>query len=387
MCTTQEAVNHATTVRRSSYALALILMVWLVSLLGAGDAAAHPTITFRCTPAPEDCSGWYRTDVTLHWIVTDFSEDHPVLEDDCGPQTFSRDTPATGTTVSCTARDSDSVQPSPPVTIRVDKTPPVVTGGRPGRGADSNGWYTRPVAIDFAGTDATSGLAGCTSLTYRGPDSATASVHGTCTDNAGNLSAPFAYGLKYDETPPTLAAVSATTGDRRVVVRWAATGGADAVEVVRSPGLAGAHASVVVRGRGVSFTDTQVRNGRRYEYEVRSVDAAGNVSSRTVTAKPGRRLIAPAPGAILDVTTPPLLRWTPIRGARYYNVQLFRDGRKILSAWPTRARLQLKRAWRYGATRVRFEAGTYRWQVWPGRVARSKADYGPRIGIRKFVVP
>ena len=106
-----------------------------------------------------------------------------------------------------------------------------------------------------------------------------------------------------------------------------------------------------------------------------------------MNAKPGRRRIAPAPSALVDATTPPLLRWTPVRGAQYYNVQLFRDGRKILSAWPTRARLQLKRAWRYGGTRERFEAGTYRWQVWPGRGARSKADYGPRIGIRKFVVP
>ena len=289
--------------------------------------------------------------------------------------------------MACTARDTGRHRHSRPVTIKVDKTPPVVTGGRPARGADANGWYTRPVAIDFDGSDSTSGLAACTSLTYRGPDSGAATVYGTCTDQAGNISAPFAYGLKYDETPPRLTAVSASTGDRRVVLRWAATDGADAVEVVRSPGLKGAPESVVVRGRGAGFADTQVRNGNRYWYEVRAVDAAGNVASPTVAAVPRRRLIAPAPGALVDAAAPPLLRWTPVRGAQYYNVQLFRDGRKVMSAWPTRARLQLKRSWTYRGTRVRFGSGEYRWLVWPGRGARSKAEYGARIGVRKFTVP
>ena len=384
MCVMQEAANRSTTVRCTSHALGLALLVWLVTLLGAGDASAHPTITYKCIPAPEDCSGWYRTDVTIEWTVTPYPGE-PILEDDCDPQTLSTDT--AGTAVSCTARDTEISVTHPPVTIKVDKSPPVATGGRPARGPDANGWYTRPVAIEFDGSDPISGLAGCSSITYRGPDSASASVQGTCTDLAGNVSAPFAYGLKYDETPPRLTGVSARTGDRRVVLRWAATGGADAVEVVRSPGLKGAPESVVVRGRGAAFADTQVRNGNRYWYEVRAVDAAGNVARQTVAAVPRRRLLAPAPGAIVDAATPPLLRWTPVRGASYYNVQLFRDGRKILSAWPTRSRLRLKRTWVFGGSRVRFDSGHYRWLVWPGRGARSKSDYGARIGIRKFTVP
>jgi hypothetical protein len=36
------------------------------------------------------------------------------------------------------------------------------------------------------------------------PDSAAASVTGTCTDRAGNVSAPLGYGLRYDATPPTV---------------------------------------------------------------------------------------------------------------------------------------------------------------------------------------
>jgi hypothetical protein len=74
------------------------------------------------------------------------------------------------------------------------------TGAR----ADINGWYNRPVAISFGGSDRTSGIEACTATTYGGPDSAAASVTGTCRDRAGNVSAPFGYGLRYDQTAPLI---------------------------------------------------------------------------------------------------------------------------------------------------------------------------------------
>ena len=52
---------------------------------------------------------------------------------------------------------------------------------------------------------------GCQTLPYAGPDSGVASVAGTCRDHAGNVSNPFAYGLKYDATAP---AVTAADPDR-----------------------------------------------------------------------------------------------------------------------------------------------------------------------------
>ena len=88
--------------------------------------------------------------------------------------------------------------------IKVDKTAPAVTGGTPARAADVNGWYNHAVPITFSGSDQTSGIAACTSTTYGGPDSGAASLSGTCTDNAGNVSSPFPYGLKYDETAPVV---------------------------------------------------------------------------------------------------------------------------------------------------------------------------------------
>jgi hypothetical protein len=89
--------------------------------------------------------------------------------------------------------------------VKRDATPPTVTGASPTRGPDSNGWYNHPVGINFNGSDATSGLAGCNATTYGGPDSASASFSGTCTDNAGNVSGPASFGpIKYDATPPAV---------------------------------------------------------------------------------------------------------------------------------------------------------------------------------------
>ena len=113
-------------------------------------------------------------------------------------------------------------------------------------------------------------------------------------------------------------------------------------------------------------------------------DEAGNDARRTLRVVPGPRLREPA--AKQQLITPPLLRWTPVRGARYYNVQLKRGGKKILSRWPGAAQLQLPATWRFKGRRHRLEPGRYRWVVWPGEGPRSEGRYGPRIGARSFVM-
>ena len=80
-----------------------------------------------------------------------------------------------------------------------------------------------------------------------------------------------------------------------------------------------------------------------------------------------------------------MLTWTPVRGATYYNVQLYRQGAKVLSMWPAHARLQLPRNWRFDGHRYRLRPGRYRWFVWPGFGKRSAGRYGHRIGAGTFV--
>lgn len=75
-----------------------------------------------------------------------------------------------------------------------------------------------------------------------------------------------------------------------------------------------------------------------------------------------RRPFAPRLGAV--VALPPLLSWRPVRGAAFYNVQLYRGGRKVLSRWPARSRLRLHRAWRHGRYVFKLRPAVYHWFVW-----------------------
>jgi hypothetical protein len=349
-------------------------------LLAAPTAAeAVPSVLVECTPAPADCSGWYRSNVSIDWTVLPSTA---TVVAGCQDKTLTTDT--AGTTEFCSAKDGPTVTLEVPMTI--DKTPPVVTGGQPVRAADVNGWYNRPVAVAFTGRDLTSGIDSCTTPTYSGPDGAAALVFGTCIDKAGNVSSPFGLGLSFDATAPPLSDLQAAAGDRRVTVSWQTTGATESVQVVRTPGLGSEQASVVFSGPGRKFQDDRVANGRRYVYEVSVTDAAGNGQDDTVAVVPRPHLVSPAALKVFKPAKPPLLRWTPIRRASYYNVQLFRNGRKILSAWPTEASYRLKKRWRYLGQRRRLVPGRYRWVVWPGYGPRSKSDYGTRLGPKSFRV-
>jgi hypothetical protein len=209
---------------------------------------------------------------------------------------------------------------------------------------------------------------------------ARATIVATCRDVAGNA-ASRTFPLRYDATPPDMSAARIRTGDRVVRVRWPA---GSTATLTRTPGPGASAKAILYEGQGAGFADREVRNKRRYRYVLTLTDAAGNASSREFVVTPRRQLLAP--GERAELTGPPLLRWTPVRGARYYNVQLFRGKRKILSAWPRRAELQLERRWRYRGHRYRLKDGRYQWYVWPGEGPRSARRYGERIGARSFVV-
>jgi hypothetical protein len=263
--------------------------------------------------------------------------------------------------------------------LKYDATGPQITSLAPERPPDFAGWYNRPVRFDVAGADALSGLAECPSVFYSGPDGKAAQVNGACSDRAGNVSTR-SFLLPFDASAPVAGRFKAAAGDRRIDVSWKRPSDAVSVELTRSPGRGKAAESIVHSGPGKSFHDRKVVNGRRYTYRLRLADAAGNVSVRSARTKAGPRLIAPRQGAERSPKHPPLLRWTPVRRAGYYNLQLFREGRKILSAWPDRTQYRLKREWSYAGRRHRLSKGIYQWYVWPGYGARSDRRFGRMIG-------
>ncbi|MGH2970334.1 MAG: hypothetical protein ACRDK0_14925, partial [Solirubrobacteraceae bacterium] len=202
-------------------------------------------------------------------------------------------------------------------------------------------------------------------------------------DHAGNV-AGRAFTLRYDDSPPKLRSLAAEPADREVLVRWTAPADTVQIEVRRAPGVSGATESVVYSGAAGEFADRRVANGTRYRYSLAALDRAGNRAERAVEAMPGRRLLAPPTKA--RRRRPPLLRWTRVRNAQFYNVLLYRAGHRILSAWLKKPQMRLPRRWTFQGRRYRLSPGRYTWYVWPGRGTPSNPRYGDLIGRRTFFI-
>lgn len=434
--------------------LALVALALIPSARAAAPYAPIPT----CSPGPAACPSWHTANVAISWQFepgwTQVNCDsRPVTEDTATEQR------------SCSVSYGPDDVYSRTITVRRDATPPQVTAMTPSRPADSGAWYRQPLTVAVAGADATSGIASCSSPSYSGGDGAAVAVTGTCSDAAGNTSAPASFAFKYDATPPTVspsvdrppdgkgwyrkpvtvsfAGTDATSGivactaptryagpdlpqaavvgscrdaagnsaeagrtfqydatapalaktevkvDKGVArIGWERAGDVVEVELVRSPGINGAKSTIVYKGNGAAFVDKTVKAGIRYRYEISVADLAGNVTTKEVVAAAAgaksTALLGPASGSI--VKAPPLLRWKAVKGATFYNVQLFRNGVKVLSTWPTATRLRLAKTWAYGGKKQRFGPGNYRWYVWGARGTRAKPVYGKVLGSSTFTV-
>jgi len=175
----------------------------VVALLAAGTArdalATAPGVTPSISGVAGD-GGWYRSGVTLRWTV---GTDGLVSTTGCEAATLlTADT--TGTAERCQATYASGAVLTGDVKIKIDKTPPVSVHAVPAAPANANGWWSRPVTLNWTGTDAASGIAGCTSTTYSGPDATGAPLTGTCRDQAGNVSAPASFAVNYDATAPVV---------------------------------------------------------------------------------------------------------------------------------------------------------------------------------------
>jgi hypothetical protein len=356
--------------------------------------ATPPSVSVSLSRGP-DANGWYNhpVDFAAH------GSDNLSGIASCNSGTVS----GGGGTATCT--DGAGNTASTGVGVNYDSSGPSVNAPTPDRPPDSNGWYNHPVTVTYSGSDGGSGLDSCTSTTYKGPDSAAATISGGCTDKAGNHTDGNAFQLKYDSTPPTISNIAVTSNDKFVSLTWTASSDTAALTVTRTPGTSGADPSTVFTGPGNRYDDRTVVNKVKYTYTITAVDQAGNKATDAVTVVPAALLYSPAQGAA--VKTPPNLAWRPISGASYYNVQLFYTGRslaglhnwskltptsaaglgrKVLSAWPLKPHYRLKKSWKYSKKlRKLVPGGHYTWVVFPGYGKRTAHKYGPLIGHSTFV--
>jgi hypothetical protein len=187
------------------------------------------------------------------------------------------------------------------------------------------------------------------------------------------------------QPPANVTGFKAVAGDGRVQLSWQIPSGVDHVVITRAL-TAGGNAQQIYTGSGRSYTDRGVTNGLEYRYLIISVSQRGDQSAGVAAVALPRRNLLRSPKDGAKLKKPPKLMWSKNSEAAYYNVQLFRGNVKILSFWPLKPSLALKRTWKYQGHRYTLTRGTYRWYVWPGFGARAKVDYGEMLGARSFQI-
>ena len=169
--------------------------------LGLKYDATAPQVTASPSRGA-DSAGWYNHALSVSFQGTDATAG----VDTCDPAKSYSGPDSSGAPVSGSCRDKAGNAGSAAVTVKYDATAPGVTGATPSRPPDAGGWHNHALDVQFQGADAMSGLDSCTKVGYASPDSATASVSGSCRDKAGNNSGSSPFVFKYDATAPGVTA-------------------------------------------------------------------------------------------------------------------------------------------------------------------------------------
>ena len=132
-------------------------------------------------------------------------------------------------------------------------------------------------------------------------------------------------------------------------------------------------------------TTVSCRAGDR-QGNIATADFKVGVSILRTVRRSARRSALFSPPARALISGPTMLAWRAIPRTSFYNVQLYRNGRKILSRWPSRARFGLRRSWQHEGRTFRLRPGVYTWYVWPGYGTLAKPRFGKLLGQSSFRV-
>jgi hypothetical protein len=165
--------------------------------VGAPSDSTPPVVTARVV-GTAGANGWYTSDVTVSWDVTD-AQSAAVIDSGCGTQQFTAETAAT--TSSCAAH-SDGGAASSAIDLKIDKTGPAAALSASGT-AGANGWYTSAVTVATSGSDSISGPVTCSADQSFTAETAGQSVNGSCTNAAGLSSDAAPMSLKIDLSGPS----------------------------------------------------------------------------------------------------------------------------------------------------------------------------------------
>ncbi len=347
--------------------------------------------------------------------------DGPVPVTTCNPASGST-LPPGATTVVCSASDSRGNGGSASFVVNVVDTKAPIINGAPN---DFSIYANRSDGVPASNTTIVKLFAGVTAVDELGVDPnptvtndapdflplGNTKVTFTATDHTGSPgnSSTKATIIRVLERPPAGEPLDPTVGllpdqkapgdvtrprskvgNRSVTLRWVLPNDPDFAYVLVTRAVSQraltAGEKVVYQGRGTSYTDTKLKNGVEYRYVIATFDRAGNRSAGVAVVVVGKKILLVRPAEDEVVAPPVKLAWARTANAKYYNVQLYRGKRKLLSAWPNRASLVLSRRWVYDKRAYQLRPGRYRWYVWPGFGKRADAKYGPALGSSTFLV-
>ena len=172
-------------------------------------ADSTPPVITPSVTGTAGANGWYTSDVTVSWTVTD-AESAVSSQTGCGSTTLTAET--ADTTLTCTATSGGGTASSS-VTIKLDKTPPTallaVTAGTAG----SNGWYTSDVTVTTSGSDSISTPVVCTSAQIVSTATAGTTLNASCTNDAGLTAGAIPLVVKLVKAAPVVTlTANGTTG-------------------------------------------------------------------------------------------------------------------------------------------------------------------------------
>lgn len=177
-----------------------------------------PSIGYVLDPAsPDGDNGWYKTNVSITWTVTENESPGSLTTVGCVDQTISADQAETPYT--CSASSTGGSAGPISVSIKRDGTAPnlAFASASPAAPNGSNGWYTSDVTATFIASDVPSGLADPSQASFTVQSSTEGSAvsiaSGSVADNAGNVTASVDAGpFKIDKTAPDVAVTGVGNG-------------------------------------------------------------------------------------------------------------------------------------------------------------------------------
>ena len=232
-----------------------------------------PVIAYTTTPDANG-SGWNNSDVTVSWSVMD-PESAITSTSGCDTTTVSDET--AGLTLTCTATSAGGTS-SESVTIKLDKTKPIITGAR-SPDANINGWNNTDVTANFScaetglvqsGID-TNTIAGATVSTEGAGQSVTNS--GSCIDIAGNMAdSATVSDINIDKTAPEIVITTPADGGsytfkQTILADWNATDGLSGIDTA---------VGTVASGDSIDTSSLGLKS-----FTVTATDVAGNDANKT----------------------------------------------------------------------------------------------------------